>query len=100
MKQRADGRWRKVKRINGKEITFYSKAKTEKAANKDIENQMLQYVENLTRQKSFKEIAEIWSEEHQDEVGYKTWQGYQAHYKRAITEFGDHKIAEIQCTRF
>ena len=98
MKQRADGRWRKVKRINGKEISFYSKAKTEKAAIKDIENQMLQYVEKISRQKTFKEIAEIWSEQHEPEVGYKTWQGYQAHYKRAITEFGDHAIAEIQTT--
>ena len=96
MKQRADGRWLKVKRINGKNVNFYSKAKTEKAAKKDIENQMLQYVEKLTRQKSFKEIAEAWSDQHESEVEYKTWQGYQAHYKRAITEFGDHTITEIQ----
>ena len=51
MKQRADGRWRKVKRINGKNIDFYSNAKTEKAALRDIESQMLKYTENLTRNK-------------------------------------------------
>ncbi len=96
MKQRADGRWSKKKRINGKDIFFYSTEKTEKAAKKDIEDQMIRYVEEITRKKSFKEIAEDWSDHHQSEVAYKTWQGYQAHYKRAITEFGDHPISEIQ----
>ena len=95
MKQRADGRWLKVKRINGKNICFYSKAKTEKAALRDIERQMLKYTENLTRNKKFEEIAEAWKEEHQKNVGFKTWQGYNTHYNRAIVEFSGHFINEI-----
>ena len=54
MKQRADGRWLKVKTINGERINFYSKAKTEKAALKDIEKQMLLYIESKARKKSSK----------------------------------------------
>lgn len=96
MKQRADGRWVKVKKINGERINFYSKAKTEKAALKDIEKQMILYIEKTSRQKSFKEIAESWKDIHKDSVSYKTWQGYNTHYERAIAEFGDHPICEIE----
>ena len=96
MKQRADGRWLKIKKINNKKICFYSNAKTEKAALRDIESQMLKYTEDLTRNKKFEEIAEAWKKEHQENVGFKTWQGYNAHYNRAIIEFGGHFIKEIE----
>ena len=43
MKQRKDGRWAKKKIIDGQPVYFYSSAKTEKQAIKDIENQMLNY---------------------------------------------------------
>ena len=95
MKQRADGRWVKTKNFNGKRITFYSKAKTERAAIRDIENQMMKYAEKITRTKKFAEIAEAWKEEHIENVSYKTWQGYNAHYNRALYEFGDYLISEI-----
>ena len=96
MKQRADGRWVKVKRFNGKAISFYSTAKTEKAALKDIEDQMVRYIQKASRQRSFGEIAQDWREEHQAKVTYKTWQGYQAHFTRALEEFGDIPIDEIR----
>ena len=51
MKQRADGRWRKTKKINNKNVYFYSSAKTERAALRDIERQMLKYTEELTKKK-------------------------------------------------
>ena len=95
MKQRSDGRWLKVRSINGKKINFYSTAKTEKAAIKDIENQMLLYIEKQNKAKKFKECAEQWRVEHEPEVSYKTWQGYKAHYNRAIQEFGEFDITEI-----
>ena len=96
MKQRADGRWRKTKRINNKNVYFYSSAKTERAALRDIERQMLKYTEELTKKKKFEEIAEAWKEEHQENVEFKTWQGYNVHYNRAVVEFGGHYINEIQ----
>ena len=96
MKQRADGRWVKVKVINGKSVSFYSKKKTEKAAVKDIESQMLQYVEQTSKKKLFKEIAEDWKYEHMEGLSYKTWQGYSAHYNRAVKEFGETNISDIQ----
>ena len=95
MKQRADGRWLKVKTINGKKVNFYSKAKTEKAAIKDIEKQMMLFVETKNKAKTFKDCAERWRDEHEPELSYKTWQGYKPHYKRAIDEFGEYGIGEI-----
>ena len=96
MKQRADGRWVKVKVINGKSISFYSKKKTEKAALKDIESQMLKYVEEKSKKMLFKDIAIDWKYEHMENLSYKTWQGYSAHYNRALKEFGELYISEIQ----
>ena len=96
MKQRADGRWRKTKIINGKTVAFYSKAKTEKAALRDIEKQMIDYVEKAVKNKSFEEIAEEWKGEHLERVSWKTWSGYQAHYNRALAEFGKYKFEEIE----
>lgn len=95
MKQRADGRWVKVKKINGKSISFYSTKTTEKAAIKDIENQMIEYIEKNSGKVLFKEIAIDWKYEHQEEISYKTWQGYQAHYNRALNEFGEQYIRDI-----
>lgn len=98
MKQRKDGRWVKVKKINGENKSFYSSAKTEKAALKDIERQMIEYSQELARTKSFREIAELWKEEHQAQISYKTWQGYNAHYNRALAEFHENKINEIEAS--
>lgn len=95
MKQRADGRWVKSKTINGKRIDFYSKEKTERAALKDIEYQMIEYSEQKQRIKTFGEFAEEWKYQHIEEISYKTWQGYNAHYKRAVEEFGEKPIDGI-----
>ena len=95
MKQRADGRWVKSKTINGKRIDFYSKEKTEKAALKDIEKQMIEYSQYQSRSKTFGELAEEWKYQHIDEVSYKTWQGYAAHYNRAVKEFGNTEVNNI-----
>ena len=96
MKQRADGRWLKVKRINGKNISFYSKAKTERSAIKDIETQMLRYIEETSKARTFEYYADLWQGEHRERVSYKTWQGYKTHYDRAAEEFGEILIKDIQ----
>ena len=96
MKQRADGRWRKVIKINGKQITFYSTEKTEKAALKDIEKKMLAHQEITIRKKTFFEVAESWKEKHMDAVSYKTWSGYSAHYNRAVKHFYNDPIDTLQ----
>ncbi len=68
MKKRPDGRWQKVKTINGEKVTFYSRADTERKAIKDIENQMLEYTEKQRIKHSFKYIAELWNEEYRERI--------------------------------
>lgn len=82
MKQRKDGRWLKVKTINGEKISFYSKAKTEKQAIKDIENQMLLYKEKLyNKNHNFKELADAMLKQKELTVGFKTLEGYELSLK-------------------
>ncbi|MBO5060278.1 MAG: site-specific integrase [Clostridia bacterium] len=68
MKKRADGRWQKVKTINGQKVTFYSRADTERKAIKDIENQMIEYTEKEKIKHSFRYIAELWNEEYRERI--------------------------------
>lgn len=62
MKQRKDGRWERIKTINGKRISFYSTEPTEKKAIKDIENQMLNYKEKQENGLTFKQVCDLWKE--------------------------------------
>lgn len=95
MKQRPDGRWLKRKSINGRLVSFYSTEKTEARAIKDIERQMLSYVEKTSSAAKFEAVAEEWKEKHIEKITHRTWCGYQAHYKRAVEAFGNCKIGEI-----
>lgn len=95
MKQRADGRWLKVKSINGKKVYFYSTAKTEKAAVKDIEKQMLEYAEKEEKGKTFQDVAEEWEERHICEVSKSTSKRYKPCIRRAVDEFGQRYIKQI-----
>ena len=59
MKKRKDGRWQKVKTINGEKVSFYSTADTEKQAIKEIEQKMLEYSKNRHNAKhNFKALAD------------------------------------------
>lgn len=96
MKQRADGRWLKVKTINGKKVYFYSTAKTERAAIKDIEKQLVEYAEKDEKGKTFQEVAEEWKEEYLDRVEeYNFIKCGQAAYNRAVSWFGGRHIKAI-----
>lgn len=95
MKQRADGRWRKTKVINGKTISFYSSEKTEKKALKDIEDQMLTYLERQSGGISFAEAAAQWEKEHREKVAYRTWMGYSPYLNKAVDTFGKNSVKNI-----
>lgn len=64
MKRRADGRYVKVKTIDGKRVSFYSSEPTEKKALRDIEAQMLAYTDKIDYGKTFHEVADEWESEH------------------------------------
>lgn len=96
MKQRKDGRWLKVKRIDGRSVNFYSTAKTEKAAQKDIEAQMLAYSAKVASAAKFEAVAADWKREHIEKISHRTWCGYEAHYKRAVERFGEMYVHQIE----
>lgn len=82
MKRRKDGRYLKVKTIDGEKIYFYSSEKTEKAATKDIENQMLEYVAKKDYEKhNFGILAKKMIEEKAKTAGNSTIVGYYAALK-------------------
>ncbi len=62
MKKRKDGRWERIKTINGKRVSFYSSEPTEKKAIKDIENQMLNYKEKQENGLTFKQVVDLWQQ--------------------------------------
>lgn len=95
MTRRSDGRWQVKKTINGKLVYFYSIEKTEKQAQRDIERQLLEYSAQAATSLRFSVVAEEWKYEHIEKISHRTWCGYEAHYKRAVAQFGDRDIATI-----
>ena len=96
MKKRADGRWQKKKVINGKAKVFYSTAATERAAIRDIENQMIEYREQLQKSDTFKYIADDWDSEYRtkiSEINYR--KNTKAAYERILGRFEKYNINEI-----
>lgn len=95
MKQRPDGRWVKTVTINGKRKMFYSRAKTEKQAERDINHQMMTYQEDEEKGKTFIEVAEEWVTAHYETVEYNTQKYYNAALKQIKEHFGKVLIKEI-----
>jgi len=82
MKQRKDGLWEKVITIKGKKKHFYSRAKTEKQAIKDFDNQLLNYQEQETKGKLFSDIADEWFSFKEKNIEYNTYR----RYKRLVAQ--------------
>lgn len=96
MKQRPDGRWVKAVNINGKRKYFYSTAETEKQANKDFNNQLLNYKEKEKNKTSFSYIAEIWNAEYREkisDINYK--KNTNGAYIKILDYFKDYDIHSI-----
>lgn len=96
MKKRPDGRWCKVKTINGKRITFYSGKDTERQAEKDIENQMMTYTSNIYKQShNFFVLAEKVIALKETTTGFKNVESYKVALKH-LTEFYEMDIENIK----
>lgn len=77
MQKRKDGRYRKKKVINGKAVYFYSSESTERKAQIDIENQMIQYKEKLHLEShNFKFLADKALEHQSKTIEYNTVESY------------------------
>lgn len=96
MKQRKDGRWCKgVTLPSGKKKYFYSTAKTEKAAKKDLERQMLDFRENEERGETFSHVAESWEREHYEDLEFYTYNRYSYIVKKINAKLGALLIKDI-----
>ena len=83
---------------HGKSVSFYSTEKTEARAIRDIERQMLAYIQDVSIAPKFKPVAEEWKAKHIETIAHRTWCGYQAHYKRAVETFGEKNTNEIKAS--
>lgn len=97
MKPRKDGRYAKKKVINGKAVFFYSDEKTERAAQKDIDRQMLAYASKVEESENFGAIAEEWLSMKKDEVGHKTYLTYKETVSR-LGSLANKKIDALQAS--
>ena len=95
MTRRKDGRWVKNVTINGKRIFFYSSAKTERQAEKDISQQMIAYNEADKKGKLFSVIADEWEENHFDTLEHYTARRYKTLLNHALDFFSNHYIKSI-----
>ncbi len=90
LKRRADGLYQKKVIIDGKAKFFYGKSQ------KIVQQKIDEFKKSSNKNAlTFKEAAELWEEEHKEKIAYKTWMGYQAHYKRSVEYFSNTPIADI-----
>ena len=96
MKKRADGRYCRKIKINGKYVFFYSNEKTEKSATRDIERQLLAYTEKEKAGKSFLETADEWNTEYRakiPDINYR--KNTKAAYEYIKNYFGNEPIKNL-----
>ena len=86
LKTRKDGRKRKV--VNGK--TFYGKSERE------IELKILEYQEATAHGRTFAQVADEWWGDTYDTLAYQTVKVYKPALRRALDEFGNKSIKDIQ----
>lgn len=96
MKQRKDGRWVRILKINGKRIAFYSRESTEARANRDIERQLIAYREKESVGKTFLEVAEEWEREYRESIPEISFQkAIKSSYSRIKKHFDEKPINSI-----
>lgn len=90
LKKRADGRYCKQIRINGKVKSFYGRTQAE------INKKILEYKEEKATGKYFSDVAEKWVNYYCAQVPYTTYKKCgQAAYNAAVEHFGNMRIREI-----
>lgn len=96
MKRRKDGRFCRRIVIDGETRYFYSSAATEKAADKDICRQMLQFEEKRAHSHDFEVVAEMWCREYRERISDVNFRkSKQAVFERIKEYFYGEKIDNI-----
>lgn len=100
LKRRKDGRAVKKVMIEGEDKPkyFYSSKKSDREANKDINQQMIAYQQKLCSKRSFKAVADDWNTDYRLRVPETTYKKHiKASYKRVLEYFKDvGDISEIE----
>jgi len=96
MKKRADGRFcKKIKTPDGKVKYFYSSESTSAKAERDIQQQLLEYTVKEEKGKLLREVAKEWQEHHYKNVTYNTAERYDLYVNALNAYFADERIKEI-----
>jgi integrase len=91
LQKRADGRYqRSITDKNGKRVYFYG------TSERELNRKILEYQEEQERGRKFKDVDDEWWGETTSSLAYQTVRGYTSSYERALNEFHDHRINEIQ----
>lgn len=101
MKKRKDGRWTKTKTINGKRVFFFSSEPTERKALRDIENQMLNYIQKEENGPTLGKVIDEWQSSPQyEKLSPTTIQRYEVLSNRLSPLFNEYikniKAEDIQ----
>lgn len=93
MFRRKDGLWQEqiTIEVNGqkKQKYFYGSTRTE------VKRKMAEYTGEKEKGPYFREVAEVWHEEHFERVAVNTRKNYEKPYARAVAEFGGDRIKAI-----
>ena len=89
LKKRADGRYRRRKKINGVYVDFYGKTIAE------VDEKIAVYERRANAPLTFEEIAKKWKNDRWEKLSITTQRGYNAAYNNAVEYFGSQYAAEI-----
>lgn len=92
MKKRSDGRYVKVitDQKTKKRISFYGNTVRE------LNQKLLAYERKQTYGKTFGEVADEWWSEHYDTLAHQSLRGYKPALARALKEFGNDYVRDIE----
>ncbi len=97
MKRRPDGRWQKrITLPNGKSKLIYSTAATERLANKEFNDYLLNFEEEEKNSDLFEIVAEEWKEKHFPKMQNNTLKQYRPCYNAAVKYFKGTTIGSIK----
>lgn len=91
LQKRADGRYqRSITDKNGKRVYFYG------TSERELNRKILEYQEEQERGRTFKDVAEEWWNDWQEQLSAQTIKGYRSALARVIEDLGSERIKNIQ----
>ena len=89
MYRRKDGLFEKQITISGRRVAFYG------STEREVLKKIAEYKGEVRKGRVFSVVAEEWEREHEPEIAYNTWAGYQRPIKDVRAEFDKYRVNEI-----